>query len=92
MWVTLVVGAVVFVFPFVWMLAMSVKPEGQAITYPPTLLPHNFDFSTYTSVWSQISLGQLYINTVAFAGAVTLLSVTLDSFGRLCIRKAAVPG
>ena len=49
MWVTLVVGAVVFVFPFVWMLAMSVKPEGQAITYPPTLLPHNFELATYTS-------------------------------------------
>jgi multiple sugar transport system permease protein len=92
MWVTLVIGAIVFVFPFVWMLAMSVKPEGQAITYPPTLLPHNFDFSTYTSVWSQIGLGQLYINTFAFAGAVTVLSVTLDSLAAYAFARLQFPG
>jgi multiple sugar transport system permease protein len=92
MWLTLVAGAIVFVFPFVWMLAMSVKPEGQAITYPPTLLPRTFDFSAYRSVWSQIALGQLYLNTFVFAGAVTALSVTLDSLAAYAFARLEFPG
>jgi multiple sugar transport system permease protein len=87
MWVTLVIGAVVFAFPFVWMLAMSVKPEGEAITYPPTLFPSHFDFNTYVSVWSQISLARLYLNTVVFAGGVTVLSVGLDSLAAFAFAR-----
>ena len=79
MWVTLIAGAIVFVFPFIWMLSLSVKPEGQAITYPPTLFPRSLDLSPYVNVWGQIGLARLYLNTLLFAGAVTALSVTFDS-------------
>jgi hypothetical protein len=35
----LVVGALAVIFPFVWMLATSLKPEPEVITYPPHLFP-----------------------------------------------------
>lgn len=92
MWVTLVIGAVIFFFPFVWMIMLSVKPEPQAITYPPTLLPGSFDFSTYVNVWSQIDLARLYLNTFLFAGAVTILSVTLDSMAAYAFARLRFPG
>jgi multiple sugar transport system permease protein len=92
MWVSLVTGALVFVFPFVWMLTMSVKPEGQAITYPPTLFPRSLDLSTYVDVWSQISLLRLYLNTFLFAGAVSLLSVTFDSLAAYAFARLSFPG
>jgi multiple sugar transport system permease protein len=92
MWVTLVLGAVVFFFPFVWMLATSVKPEAQAITFPPTLFPHRLDLAPYESVWSQLGLARLYLNTLVFAGAVTVLSVTFDSLAAYAFARLQFPG
>ncbi len=92
MWITLSVGAVLFVFPFVWMLATSVKPEAQAITFPPTLLPRHLDLGTYQSVWSQVGLTRLYLNTFIFAGSVTVLSVTLDSLAAYAFARLQFPG
>lgn len=91
-WITLALGAVVFIFPFIWMLSMSVKPEGQTITYPPTLFPRTFDFSPYGDVWSQIALAQLFMNTLIFAGAVTISSVTLDSLAAYAFARLRFPG
>jgi multiple sugar transport system permease protein len=92
MWTTLVIGAVVFIFPFVWMLATSLKPEAQTITYPPTLLPHRLDLAPYESVWSQLGLARLYLNTFVFAGAVTVLSVTFDSLAAYAFARLQFPG
>jgi len=92
MWVTLAVGGVVFLFPFVWMLLTSVKPEGQVITYPPTLLPRSLDLSPYRDVWSQIGLARLYLNTLVFAGAVTVLSVSFDSLAAYAFARLSFPG
>ncbi len=92
MWVTLCVGAVVFIFPFVWMIATSLKPETEAITYPPGLLPRSLDFSAYVNVWSDIGLARLYLNTVVFAGAVTVASVTLDSLAAYAFARLRFPG
>ncbi len=92
MWVTLIAGAIVFVFPFIWMLSLSVKPEGQAITYPPTLFPRSLDLSPYVNVWGQIGLARLYLNTLLFAGAVTVLSVTFDSLAAYAFARLRFPG
>jgi multiple sugar transport system permease protein len=92
MWTTLVVGALVFLFPFIWMLATSVKPEAQAITYPPTLFPRSVDLSPYVNVWGNIDLVQLYVNTLIFAGSVTVLSVTLNSLAAYAFARLRFPG
>jgi multiple sugar transport system permease protein len=92
MWATLVAGAVVFIFPFLWMLSLSVKPEGQAITFPPSFFPRSFDLSPYVNVWSQIGLARLYLNTLLFAGSVTVLSVTLDSLAAYAFARLRFPG
>jgi multiple sugar transport system permease protein len=92
MWVTLVAGAVVFIFPFVWMVSTSLKPEPQAITYPPTLFPRTVDLSPYVNVWSDIGLARLFLNTLVFAGAVTVSSVVLDSLAAYGFARLRFPG
>jgi multiple sugar transport system permease protein len=74
------------------MLSLSVKPEGQAITYPPTLFPRSLDLSPYVNVWGQIGLARLYLNTLLFAGAVTVLSVTFDSLAAYAFARLRFPG
>jgi multiple sugar transport system permease protein len=75
----LVLGALAILFPFVWMVLTSLKPESEVITYPPRLLPQHFTFQAYKDVWTEIQFGRLFLNSVIFATGVTLVSLTLDS-------------
>ena len=39
MYAALVLGAVLMIFPFVWMLLTSFKSAGESVQIPPTILP-----------------------------------------------------
>jgi multiple sugar transport system permease protein len=88
----LVLGALAILFPFVWMLMTSLKPEPEVITYPPHLFPRHFTVQAYKDVWSQIEFGRLFLNSVIFAGGVTLVSLTLDSLTAYALARLRFPG
>lgn len=70
---------IAMLLPLVWMLLTSVKPESEIVAFPPRLLPHSFTFQHYVDVWSRIPFARLYLNTIVFAGSVTLVSLLFDS-------------
>lgn len=65
--------------PLVWMLFTSVKPEAEIVQFPPRLWPESFTVQHYLDVWDRIPFARLYLNTIIFAGGVTLISLALDS-------------
>ena len=65
--------------PLVWMVFTSLKPETEIVQFPPKLLPHTFTFQHYADVWHRIPFARLYLNTIVFAGGVTVLSLLFDS-------------
>lgn len=69
----------VMVLPMVWMVLTSFKPEADIVSFPPRLWPGSWTFQHYVDVWRRIPFARLYINTIVFAGTVTVLSLTLDS-------------
>jgi multiple sugar transport system permease protein len=71
--------AVTILYPFLWLLFTSFKPEQQIITFPPTFLPGSVTLYSYESIWSRIPFLRYYFNSVVFAGFVTLSSLILDS-------------
>ena len=46
-YVFLTAGAVLMIFPFVWMLLTSFKSAGESVQIPPTILPDNWLVSNY---------------------------------------------
>ncbi|WP_127595361.1 carbohydrate ABC transporter permease [Paenibacillus lautus] len=70
-YVLLIVLSVLFLLPFVWLLSTSLKPEAEAITYPPSILPKQFDWKNYGEVFDLVPFLKFYENTII----VTLLSV-----------------
>lgn len=63
--------SVLFLLPFVWLLSTSLKPEAEAISYPPSILPQQFDWKNYSEVFGLVPFLKFYENTII----VTLLSV-----------------
>jgi multiple sugar transport system permease protein len=90
--VFLLLGALAVLFPFVWMVLTSFKPENEVITYPPHLLPRHPSLQAYKDVWTQISFARLFANSVIFAGAVTLASLTFDSLTAYALARLRFPG
>lgn len=66
-------------FPFIWMILSSIKPAKELFLFPPTIWPKEFIFENYISVWENIPLMKYFINTVIFAGGVTVISLMFDS-------------
>lgn len=77
--VTALCVAVSMLLPLIWMVATSFKPEPDIVTFPPQLWPREFTLEHYVDVWDRIPFARLYVNTIIFAGGVTLVSLLFDS-------------
>jgi len=72
----LVFFAVVFIYPFVWLISASFKPRGEV--FDNRLIPRTFTWDNYVNVWQEAPLalwiGNTLLVTVLAAGAVTISS------------------
>jgi len=81
-----------FLLPFAWMLTASVRTEGSLLADPATLWPTVFTLDNYAEIWRRIPFGRQLVNTVFFAGAVTVISVTLNSMAGYALARFDFPG
>jgi multiple sugar transport system permease protein len=88
----LLAAALLMLLPFIWTLATSFKPEADVVTYPPKLLPTHLTFSHYVDIWHRIPFARLFLNTVIFAGGVTLFSLFFDSLTAYALARLEFPG
>ena len=90
----LVISAFTFLvlLPFIWMVTTSLKPEASIVTFPPKLLPDTFTMEHYVDIWQRLNFGRLYLNTVIFAGSVTLISLLFDAMTAYALARLEFPG
>lgn len=74
-YVLLIGLSILFILPFLWMLATSLKTESQAISYPPTLWPAPFDFANYKEVFTLVPFLKFYGNTILVTGLTVIGTV-----------------
>lgn len=82
LWVLLVGFSLLFLYPFVWLLAASFKPKGQV--FDNKLIPDTFLPSNYGDVWDQLPLLSWMGNSVLIAllaAAFVAISSSLVAFG-----------
>ncbi|MER7796573.1 carbohydrate ABC transporter permease [Microbacterium sp. NPDC096154] len=74
--VALTLIAVIFVYPFVWLVSASFKPRSEV--FDNRLIPETFTLENYVQVWQDAPLALWLLNTVVVtvlaAGAVTISS------------------
>jgi ABC-type glycerol-3-phosphate transport system permease component len=72
----LIAVALSMVVPFMWMLTTSLRTPGTEFSYPPLILPQEFNFSQYQRLFQNLPFAQYFINTV-FVTAATVLGQLL---------------
>ena len=60
----LVLGAVIMIFPFVWMILTSSKTVPESMQIPPTILPKQFTLDNFSDAIASLPFANLYINTI----------------------------
>ncbi len=73
--VLLLIGALIMLFPMVWMLFASFKTEQEMFDYPPQLFPKEFTLEIFEYMWSQRNFSRMFVNSTIVATAVTALTV-----------------
>ncbi|MFC1743066.1 carbohydrate ABC transporter permease [Candidatus Riflebacteria bacterium] len=61
----LIIGAIIVLFPFLWMVMTALKPEGEALSW--SLIPSIATFKAFKKVWYQERFGLYFYNSMVIA-------------------------
>ena len=89
--IVLMLFSVVMIFPFVWMVFSAFKTTADVYTYPIRLLPSSFSFDNFIKVFSMISFGRYYFNTIITSVMQTLLQIVLSITAAYAFAKLDFP-
>ena len=80
--VALGVGALITAFPFIWMIATSLKPQRESTDFPPSILPQQPTFEWYVRLFTELDFGRYLANTVivVLIGFVGLLLMAMAGY------------
>ena len=91
-YVFLTAGAVLMIFPFVWMLLTSFKSAGESVQIPPTILPENWLVSNYEEALTSLPFIRLYFNTTLLILFRVLCAVAFSSAAGFAFAKLQFKG
>ncbi|MFE7503727.1 carbohydrate ABC transporter permease [Promicromonospora sp. NPDC057488] len=87
--VVLVLAAMVAFGPLLWTLTTSLREPAESFTNPPVWLPLDPDFSNYAKVFSEVSLGRFFLNSVIVTGLIVgaqIITCTLSGYAFAMVR------
>jgi multiple sugar transport system permease protein len=91
-YVLLIVGSVLFIAPFVWMVTASFQSVGDMFRWPPSWIPRNPSFDNYVTFFEQERIGRLFFNSAYVALSVTALQLFTSSLAAYTFAKRRFPG
>lgn len=71
-YVVIILGCIITLLPFIWMISTSLKPLSEVFKMPPEFIPRTVQFSNYLDVANQIPIGRYFFNSVIIASIVTI--------------------
>ncbi len=77
-WMILLIGAVIFILPFIWMVSSSLKEEQAVFQYPPQFIPNPVMWSNYITALTYKPFPLYVFNTLIIV-VLNLIAVLLTS-------------
>jgi multiple sugar transport system permease protein len=88
----LIVGVVIMLLPFTWMISTSIKPPDQLFTVPPTWIPRELRWENYTLAMGAGNFGRYAMNSLFLAVANTVTNVALSALAGYAFARLVFPG
>jgi multiple sugar transport system permease protein len=91
-YVVLIVGAVIILLPFVWLLSASLKTITQYFAVPVQWIPQPFVWSNYVQAFTQYAFGTAVVNSLILASYATIVNTTVSSLVAFGFARFRFPG
>lgn len=91
-YVFLVLGSVIMIFPFLWMILTAFKTNAEAMAVPPTFFPSHWNSESFTLALQSLPFGSLYWNTALMIIFRVITSVLFSSMAGFAFAKLQFKG
>ena len=90
-----IAGAIVMLYPIVWLLASSLKPRNEIWTTVASIIPEHFTLEHYIQGWQGfggVTFTIFYLNTFLYAGLGTVFTILVSSLTAFGFARVNFPG
>ena len=88
----LILGSLIMIFPFVWMLLTSFKTPAESVSIPATFFPSQFRTEGYEKVLENLPFVKLYWNTILMVFFRVICAVIFSSMAGYAFAKLKFRG
>lgn len=87
LYLALTLLAVIFIFPFYWLLTAAFKTPAAIWATPPQWFPHPLVVNNFGELWRETNIPRAFMNSVVISAGSVLLSLFLCSLGGYAFAK-----
>ncbi len=80
------------VFPLIWMVLTSIKPQAELFRIPPSFLPDSITFEHYWRLLAETPFLTYFRNSLVLAFSTTALVIVVATFGAYSLVRFSYPG
>lgn len=87
----LILGSLIMVLPFLWMISTSLKTLAESVQVPPNLLPNGFHWENFSRVLNVMPFISFYINTFLMIVGRVVFSVLFSAMAGYAFARIKFP-
>ncbi|MCX7708359.1 MAG: carbohydrate ABC transporter permease [Clostridia bacterium] len=91
LYIILLTGVYIVLFPFAWMLSGSIKANADVFEYPIRWIPKAILWRNYIEIWTSIKFGLFYFNTIKITVVIVILQLTTSSLAAYAFARIKFP-
>lgn len=84
--------ALLFLFPFFWMVSNAVRSNAEVLAIPVRILPTVFEWDNFAKAWTTLPFGRFFLNSVIVSVSVTLITVLVSCLSGYAFARLKFPG
>jgi multiple sugar transport system permease protein len=85
-------AALLAVFPFLYMISLSLQSDADLFSGVPVLIPTSLQFTNYVDIWQKAPFARFVLNSFIIAGGITALHLIFDPLVGYVFAKMNFPG
>jgi len=91
-YILLLAGGILMVFPFIWMVSVSLKPNSFVIQIPPELIPKDASLANFIQAWTANKFQVYFLNSAFVAITSTIFCVLFSAMAAYAFARFKFPG
>lgn len=84
--------ALLFLFPFFWMVSNAVRSNAEVLAIPVRILPNVFEWGNFAAAWTTLPFGRFFLNSVIVSVSVTAITVVVSCLSGYAFARLKFPG